>query len=99
MLAAMGALKDLWQSERGLVTIALLTATTVLVITGNITPEQWLEYTKWAFMAYIASKTVTGAVQIATSAPSPDPAPTSTIGAVVVTPTAPAVVPTTPAKV
>jgi hypothetical protein len=69
MLAVMGALKDLWQSERGLVTIALLVSATVLVITGHITSDQWLAYTRWAAMAYIASKTVTGAVAIATSSP------------------------------
>ena len=99
MLAAMGALKDLWQSERGLVTIVLLAAATVLVITGNIVPEQWMGYTKWAYLAYIASKTVTGAVQIATSAPAAEPTAPTTIGAVVVTPTTAPVAPVTPTKV
>jgi hypothetical protein len=67
MLAVMGALKDLWQSERGLVAIALIAATTVLTVTGYITSTQWLEYTKWVFVTYVAAKTVTGAVAIATN--------------------------------
>lgn len=69
MLSAMGALKDLWQSERGLVAIALIAATTVLTFMGYITSTQWLEYTKWIFVTYAAAKTVTGAVAIATNGP------------------------------
>lgn len=75
MLAPMGALKDLWQSERGLVAIALIAATTVMTFTGRMTVEQWLEYTKWIFAMYAAAKTVTGAVAMATAAPGDTTAP------------------------
>lgn len=62
----MGAITDLWQSERGLVAIALTVACSVLCALSVITPEQWLDYTKWVFVTYAAAKTVTGAVAIAT---------------------------------
>lgn len=63
----MGALKDLWQSERGLVAIALIIACTVLCALGIITAQQWMEYSKFIFVTYAAAKTVTGAVAIATT--------------------------------
>lgn len=63
----MGAIKDLWQSERGLVGIALIAAATVLCGLATITPDQWLEYTKWIFVTYAAAKTITGSVAIATA--------------------------------
>jgi len=62
----MGAISDLFKSERGLVTIALIVACTVLCATSVIGAQQWLDYTKWIFAAYVAAKTVTGAVAIAT---------------------------------
>lgn len=58
----MGALLDLWKSERGLVAVALIAAATVMSGLGIITVEQWLDYTKWLFVTYAAAKTVTGAV-------------------------------------
>jgi hypothetical protein len=68
MLSSMGAIKDLWQSERGIVTIALIAACTVLCVTSSLTVEQWLEYTKWVFITYAAAKTVTGVAAMATAA-------------------------------
>lgn len=75
MLTGMGAIKDLWQSERGIVTIALIVACTVLCATSVISTEQWLEYTKWVFVTYVAAKTVTGAVAMATAPDPPKPKP------------------------
>ncbi len=57
----MGAIADLWKSERGLVAIALIAAVTVLCATGAVTVQQWLDYTKWIFVTYAAAKTVSGA--------------------------------------
>jgi hypothetical protein len=65
----MGAIADLWRSERGLVAIALIAAVTVLCGIGSVTVEQWLDYTKWIFVTYAAAKTVTGAAAIAKSDP------------------------------
>lgn len=56
----MGAIADLWKSERGLVAITLIVATTVLCAISVITAAQWLDYTKWIFVTYAAAKTVTG---------------------------------------
>lgn len=65
----MGALTDLWKSERGLVAIALIAACTVLTFTGRLTVEQWTSYTTWIFGLYAAAKTVTGTVGIIKSTP------------------------------
>lgn len=65
----MGAILDLWKSERGLIAVALIVAATTLCGLGIIAVDQWLDYTKWIFVTYAAAKTVTGAVGIATSQP------------------------------
>lgn len=57
----MGALSDLWKSERGLLGIALIMACTVLCVVSRISVDQWLDYTRWIFASYAASKAVTGA--------------------------------------
>lgn len=62
----MGALKDLWNSERGLLGLVLILAVTVLCALGRISETQWLDYTWKIFLAYASSKTVTGAVDVAT---------------------------------
>jgi len=69
----MGALLDLWKSERGLVLVALIVAVTTLCGLGYVSPTQWLDYTKWIFAAYVAGKTITGSVQLATSTPDDQP--------------------------
>jgi hypothetical protein len=66
----MGALIDLWKSERGLVAIALIAACTVLTTIGTITVDQWLEYTRFVFVTYAAAKTVTSTAAILKPAPS-----------------------------
>lgn len=60
----MGALKDLLASERGLIALALIIASTVLAATGHQTMAEWKELVIWVFGTYVAGKTVTGAVQI-----------------------------------
>lgn len=81
----MGALKDLWQSERGLVAIAIIAATTVLFALGKLTEAMWLEQTKWVFVTYAAAKTITSSVAIAKGPPATDP-PASTPPAIVASP-------------
>lgn len=73
MLNRMGALADLWKSERGLVAIVILMATSVLCALGHITTDQWLEHTRWVFVTYAAAKTVTGTAAML-ARPSPDSA-------------------------
>jgi len=65
----MGALKNLWNSERGIVAIALIAACTVLVVLARLTVEQWSSYTMWIFGIYVAGKTATGTAAIIKSTP------------------------------
>jgi hypothetical protein len=59
----MGAIADLWKSERGIVGLALVIAATVMVALGRLSADQWVDYTKWIFVTYAAAKTVTGAIE------------------------------------
>lgn len=78
----MGALTDLWKSERGLIAILLIIGATVLAALGKMTFADWREYTLYIFGTYAVLKTITGTVQVikgGTSdpeAPAPTPAPT-----------------------
>jgi len=63
----MGALADLWKSERGLIAVALLIAATTLCGMAVITVQQWMDFAKWIFTTYAVAKTVTGVVAIAKS--------------------------------
>jgi hypothetical protein len=69
----MGAILDLWKSERGLVAVALIAAATALCGFGVVPVEQWLDYTKWIFVTYAAAKTVTGSVAMASAQPKNSP--------------------------
>jgi hypothetical protein len=83
----MGALTDLWKSERGLLAVLLVASAGILAGLGHMTIPEWTEFAKWIFITYTAGKTVTGAFQIAkggtadperpapTPAPAPPPAP------------------------
>lgn len=71
----MGAITDLWKSERGLVCVALIIAATVLTGLGKLTVPEWKDYTLYLFYGYAAAKTITGAVQIAKGTPAPAPGP------------------------
>lgn len=70
----MGAISDLWNSERGLLTILILVAATVLVIFGRMTIEQWLAFVQVIMGIYVAGKTVSSAM-IAWKGPQPAPPP------------------------
>lgn len=60
----MGAISDLWKSERGLIAVVLILSMSVLTGLGSFTGEQWIEYSKWISTVYIGSKTITGAIGI-----------------------------------
>lgn len=61
----MGAIKDLWKSERGLLAVLLVAAAGTLAGLGHMTTPQWTEFAQWIFVTYTAGKTVTGAIEIA----------------------------------
>jgi hypothetical protein len=57
-----GALKALSNSEKAVAVGALVLAATVMVFTGHLTVDQWIEYTEWMAVIYVGGKTVQGAV-------------------------------------
>ena len=70
----MGAITDLFRSERGLLTLILVATAGVLAGLGHMTTTEWTDFAKWIFITYTAGKTVTGAFQIAKgSASTSDP--------------------------
>ncbi len=64
----MSAILDLLKSERGIAFLALVIAATVLAALGHITFVEWQDYTKVLFVGYVAAKSITGAVDLATHA-------------------------------
>lgn len=59
----MGAIIDLWKSERGLMAMVLIIASFVLTMTGKVSADVWVEYTKWIFVTYAAAKMVTSVAE------------------------------------
>lgn len=72
-VVAMGALSDLWKSERGLVAIALIIAATVLTAISIMTVDAWYKFTLIIYGTYAAAKTTTGAVALWKQDPPPKP--------------------------
>ena len=78
----MGAITDLWKSERGLLALLLVISAGVLAVIGQMPVTEWTDFSKWIFLTYTAGKSLTGAVQIIKGATSkkvtsPDPASVS----------------------
>ncbi len=74
ILASMGALADLWSSEKGVVAILLLVGATVLTAIGKIDAAGWRDYTTWIFGVYAGAKTVTTVgVAVAKAKAPPEP--------------------------
>jgi hypothetical protein len=71
----MGAITDLWKSERGLLALAIIIAATVLASLGKMTVADWQTFITGIFITYAAGKTITGAVQIMKGTPAPTSAP------------------------
>lgn len=60
----MGALTDLWRSERGLLAVLIIIAASVLAGLGSMPVAEWQTFVTTIFVAYAAGKTLTGAVEI-----------------------------------
>ena len=78
-VSPLGAIGDLWKSERGLLAVLLVITAAILAGLGNMTTTEWTDFSKWIFITYAAGKTVTGAFQIAKggTADPERPAPTA----------------------
>ena len=63
----MGAITDLWKSERGLLAVLIIVAASVLAGLDKMTVADWQTFVMGIFIAYAAGKTVTGAVQLMTT--------------------------------
>jgi hypothetical protein len=59
----MKGVKDLLDSERGVLCLALLMAATLLAFLGKLPVLDWLTFAKWLAMTLVVSKTFTGAVE------------------------------------
>ncbi|MEX2716740.1 MAG: hypothetical protein Q6370_010605 [Candidatus Sigynarchaeota archaeon] len=66
----MGAIVDLLKSERGILALGLVIASTVLAGLGSMTVEMWKEFNLYIFGIYVAGKTATGVTGILTSSKS-----------------------------
>jgi hypothetical protein len=60
----MGAITDLWKSERGILAVLIIVAASVLAGLDKMTVSDWQTFVTGIFITYAAGKTVTGAVQI-----------------------------------
>lgn len=72
----MGAITDLWKSERGLLCVVIIIAATVLVALSKMAVADWQSFVMVIFGTYVGGKTVTSVVEtIKGPAPQPAPAP------------------------
>jgi hypothetical protein len=55
-------LKNFANSEKAVASGVLVVASSAMVFTGDITPQEWMEYTKMVLGIYVGGKTVQGAV-------------------------------------
>jgi uncharacterized membrane protein YadS len=60
----MGAIKDLFASERGLFAIVLVIAATVLAALSLMTVTQWQDFSMTIFGIFVGGKTVTTSVAL-----------------------------------
>lgn len=75
----MAALTAIWNSEKGVIGLALIIGATVLAALGNITADAWMSYTQWIFGIYVVGKTVQGASSALANRPA-QPAPAASSG-------------------
>ncbi|MGH7179221.1 MAG: hypothetical protein ACREJC_17725 [Tepidisphaeraceae bacterium] len=71
----MGAITDLWKSERGILAVAIIIAATVLAALSMMSVADWQTFVTGIFITYAGSKTVTGTVAILKGTTEPPPAP------------------------
>jgi len=58
----LGALTDIFHSEKGLAALVLIIAATVLCTLGHMTIADWTDFAKWTFAVYVGGKTIQGGV-------------------------------------
>lgn len=98
--AIMGAIKDLFNSERGLIGLLLILGATTLAILGKMPVAEWETYSQIIFGVYVGGKTITGAVGMLTGkadAPADAAAKPAAPTAAPLTPASPVVTPVSPA--
>lgn len=69
----MGAISDLWNSERGLFAIVLVAAATTLAAIGKLPVDTWQTFCTMIFGVYVAGKTVTATASIIKGPPGATP--------------------------
>ncbi len=53
-------IKNLMSSEKAVASGVLVLASSVMVLTGELTPQEWMEYTQTLLGIYVGGKTVQG---------------------------------------
>lgn len=66
-MRAPAGVHDLLHSERGAFCLLALLAATALVVFGSLTGTAWVDFVKYLVGFLVASKTVTTAVEVATT--------------------------------
>lgn len=56
-------MQQLIACERGIFCLLLLVVGTLLVFLGRLSGSDWMQYTEWLAVTFVASKTITGAVE------------------------------------
>ena len=80
----MAALTNLWNSEKGVIGVALIVACTVLTALGKVSSADWMTYTQWIFGIYVGGKTIQGAASVLATRPTQPAQPASSGPAVAV---------------
>jgi hypothetical protein len=65
----MGAITDLFKSERGILAVAIIVAATVLAALGSLPIADWKTFVTYIFGIYVGGKTITSAVGILKGTP------------------------------
>lgn len=71
----MGALSALWNSEKGLLGLALIIGCTVLACMGQVSAQDWQSYTQWIFGIYVGGKTIQGTASVIAGRPTTEDKP------------------------
>lgn len=67
----MGALTNLWNSEKGILAVLLIIGATVLAALGHMTIDQWTSFVELIFGLYVGGKTLQGGAQAIANAMRP----------------------------
>jgi len=69
----MNVIKNFLNSEKAIFVGLLVIAATVLAALGKMTVDQWIAYTEWMAVTYVAGKTVHGAAVAISGKPASAP--------------------------